>query len=172
MTGIEPLVRIPVGVVVERRKAKSAWAEFTWRPTAVLAGIPEAQAWTVLRDEADTTTFYAGAIEITLFRADSAGYRDNLRHDMPALWVALRPTGDAERPYAISAITADPGEGESFSETATNLVEAVAMPDSVREIIAQFVDEHYVDRPFLKRQRDRANLEALAAPARTRNGKL
>ena len=30
------LVRIPVGVVVERRKAMSQWADFVWQPVAVL----------------------------------------------------------------------------------------------------------------------------------------
>ena len=38
MNAIVPLVRIPVGVVVERCKANSPWSEFTWRPTAVLGG--------------------------------------------------------------------------------------------------------------------------------------
>jgi hypothetical protein len=36
------LARIPVGVVVERRKAISMWADFLWRPVSVLAGSPSA----------------------------------------------------------------------------------------------------------------------------------
>src|SRR5262249_11024476 len=34
------LERIPVGVVVERRRGKSAWAGFLWRPVSVFAGSP------------------------------------------------------------------------------------------------------------------------------------
>ena len=43
-----PLMRIPVGVVVARRKAASQWIDFTWTPDAVLHGVPEAEPWTVL----------------------------------------------------------------------------------------------------------------------------
>ena len=47
MSRIEPLVRIPVGIIVERRRAISAWAEFIWRPSAILPGVPETSPWTV-----------------------------------------------------------------------------------------------------------------------------
>jgi hypothetical protein len=171
MSHIGPLVRIPVGIIVERRRATSAWTEFIWCPSAVLPGVPETPPWTVLETEADRTVFYVGAVEILLYRADSAGYQDNLRDDTPALWVTLQPSGDVERPYEVNAATADPGEGEAYSESPGNLVEALPMPETIRNILARFVAEHHVDRPFSKRQRDRANLEAMAAPARTEHGK-
>ena len=47
---IAPLVRIPIGVIVERCKANSPWCEFTWRPTAVLGGLPDADPWTQLAE--------------------------------------------------------------------------------------------------------------------------
>jgi len=52
-----PVRCIPVGVVVERRKAISQWAEFLWRPVAVLAGLPDAAAWTPLAKDRDTVTY-------------------------------------------------------------------------------------------------------------------
>jgi hypothetical protein len=66
-----PLMRIPIGVVVERCRASSPWSEFTWRPTAVLGGLPEADPWTRLSGEDDTVTFYAGAAEIELYRTET-----------------------------------------------------------------------------------------------------
>ncbi len=48
---VAPLMRIPVGVVVERRKAKSQWIDHVWRPVAVLDGVPEAAPWTLLSEE-------------------------------------------------------------------------------------------------------------------------
>jgi Protein of unknown function (DUF3305) len=172
MSRIEPLERIRVGVVVERCRAKSEWTEFVWRPSAVLPGVPETLPWTVLETQEGRITFYAGAAEILLYRSDSAGYRDNLRNRTPMLWVALRPTGDPERSYKISAATVDPGEGEAFSENAGHLVEALPMPEVVRDAVARFVAEHHVERPFIKRQRDRANLEAMAATPRIVHGKV
>ena len=61
MSRAQPLVSIPVGVVIERRKAKSPWVDFVWRPVAVLPGVPDAAPWTVLDGDADRTNFYGGA---------------------------------------------------------------------------------------------------------------
>lgn len=155
-----PLVRIPVGVVVERRKASNPWIDFTWRPVEVLDGQPEAAPWTALSQDAETTTFYAGAAEIALHRSDTGYYRDNLAAKA-TLWVALRPTG-VEPPYELLAVTADPDEGEAFTQAGNDLVEAVPMPERIRATVAAFVAEHHVEQEFFKRKRDRADPEALA----------
>lgn len=152
---------IPVGVVVERRKASNPWIDFVWQPVAVLPGEPEAAPWTVLGQEADRTIFYAGTATITLYRGETGNYRDNLIARTPSVWVALRP-GEGDPPYRLFAVTVDPAEGESFTETGTELVEAVPMPAPIRDEVAAFVAEHHVERPVFKRKRDRANPEALA----------
>lgn len=161
MTSAATSMRLSVGIVVERRKARSMWAEYVWRPAAVLAGLPEAQPWTILASTAETTTFYAGAAEIELYRSETGNYRSNLASDVPLVWVAMQETG-AEPPYEIVAATADPAEGEALTEPGQAIVEAVAMPDPVRAAIAAFVAEHHVERPFQKRERDRADPESLA----------
>jgi hypothetical protein len=114
-----------------------------------------------LSQDGDGTTFYAGAAEIELYRTETANYRDNLGSGAPMLWVALRPTG-VEPPYEIFAVTADPAEGEAWTETGSDLVDVVPMPEAVRAAIDAFVAEHHVERPFYKRERDRADPEALA----------
>ena len=75
---------------------------------------------------------------------------------------------DGDPPFAVAAVTADPAEGESLTETATDLVEQVPMPEAIQRIVAAFVAEHHVEQPFVKRKRDRADPEALGrrAPAR------
>lgn len=158
---INPLARIPVGVVVERRKAKSPWIDFTWRPVTVLAGAPDALPWTRLSEDTDAATFYAGAAQIELHRTETGNYRDNIASGTPLLWVALRPTG-SDPPYALFAVTADPAEGEAWTATDSNLVEALPMPDPVRAQLDAFVAAHHVERPFHKRERDRPDPEALA----------
>jgi hypothetical protein len=156
-----PLAKIPVGVVVERSKSASQWAEFYWRPTGVLAGEPETAPWSQLSDYGERATFYVGSAEIELYRTEAGYYRDNLESGVPSLWISLRATG-AEPPYTVAVVTADPAEGESLTETATDMVEQVPMPESIREIVAAFVAEHHVEQPFVKRKRDRADPEALA----------
>jgi hypothetical protein len=147
------LEQISVGVVIERRKAKSPWAGLLWRPVSVLAGSPSAAPWTALGVEAEVALFYAGETTIVLHRTETPNYRDNLVSGCPMLWVNLRPTG-VEPPYELLAVTADPAEGEAFTDAGNNLVEAVPMPPSVAEIVERFVVRHHVERPFVKRQRD------------------
>ncbi len=165
----DPLVRLPVGVVVERRKATSPWIEHVWRPVAVLAGIPETAPWTEIAAVPDAVSFFAGNTDIELHRSETANYRDNLATGAPGLWVVLRPTG-REPPFELKTVTADPAEGEGFTEPGTDLVEQVAMPEPIREAIAAFVAEHPVEHSFAKRERDRANPEALGRRVPGRKG--
>lgn len=160
MSVIAPLVRIPIGVIVERCKANSPWSEFTWRPTAVLGGLPDAHPWTQLASEDDTVTFYAGEAEIELYRTETENYRDNLFSAAPSVWVALSTADNF--PYEIAAVTVDPAEGEALTESGQGIVEAVPMPAAVRDVIASFTSEHHVERVFEKRKRNRADPEALA----------
>jgi hypothetical protein len=154
------LKRMSVGIVVERRKASSQWIDYVWRPVAALGGVPQTPPWTVLSQDGDVTLFYAGAAEIEFFRSATSNYRDNLAGDQ-ALWVALRPT-ETDPPYTLLAVTVDPSEGESFTETGVDLVEHVPLPDVVRETMIDFVAEHHVEQTFFKRKRDRADPEAMA----------
>jgi hypothetical protein len=145
--------------VVERRKADSPWIDFTWKPVTVLVGLPAASPWTKLSDEGEVATFYAGKAEIELHRTETTNYRNNLAGD-GRLWVSLRPTG-IDPPYEVFGVTADPAEGEGWTETGADLVDVVAMPEPVRAVMEAFIAEHHVDRPFYKRKRDRADPEAL-----------
>jgi hypothetical protein len=74
--------------------------------------------------------------------------------------VVLREA-EAEPGHQIVRVTADPSEGEAFTEAGNDIVESVPMPDSIRETLAAFVAEHHVEQPFYKRTRDRADKEAL-----------
>jgi hypothetical protein len=156
-----PSLRLPVGVAVERRKARSPWAEFLWRPVAVLAEMPEAAPWSLLAEDGEVAIFYAGPGEIELHRADTDGYRQNLENPAPAVWVSLQETG-GEPPYAVAAVTADPAEGEALTEPGQGIIEAVAMPETLRHAITAFVAAHPAAPRFAKRVRGRADPEALA----------
>jgi hypothetical protein len=155
-----PLLTIRVGVVVERIKAVGPWADYIWRPNAVLVGQPDAAAGTKLTDDGERATFYAGPAAIGLYPSETSNYRDNLTSGAPSLWVVLREA-DGEPPYSVFLVTADPAEGEGMTAAGNDIVEAVPMPDPVREEVEAFVAEHHVDRPFFKRKRDRADPQAL-----------
>ena len=161
MSAVPPLASISVGVVVERSKSASQWADFYWRPASVLADVPGTPPWSKLSDDGERVSFYAGAAQVELYRTETANYRDNLRLETPLLWVILRPA-EADPPYELAAVTADPAEGEAMTEAGANLVDTVAMPKPVQDAVAAFVAEHHVEEVFVKRKRDRANPEAMA----------
>jgi hypothetical protein len=156
---------IEIGVVVERRRLNNPWADHAWFPAAVLPGAPAAMAWTVLDETPEATRYYLGSHQLEFFASDTGGYRDNLRSGRPSLWVALAPA-DAGPGVALQTVTADPAEGEAFTESGAYIVEAVAMPPEIQARLAEFVAAHHVERAFFKRKRDRANPEALAAGGR------
>ena len=160
---------VEVGIVVERRRLKSVWADYAWVPVAALPGIPAAAPWTVLAETPDVTRFYAGRFQLEFFSADTAGYRDNLQSGNPSLWVALQ---DSNTPpgVALRTVTADPGEGEALTGAGTDIIETVAMPPEIAARLATFVAEHHVERVFTKRKRDRADPETLAARPGGRRG--
>ena len=150
-----PPVRIPVGVVVERHKARSSWLDFVCRPVSVLMGVPAAAPGTVIRSEGEVTTYYAGDAMIELHRTEAANYRDNIASGAPQLWVVLRPA-ESEMGFGLLLVTADPAEGEALTGAGNDLVEPVAMPAPIIEVVESFIAEHYVEHTFFKRQRDRA----------------
>lgn len=150
-----------VGIVVERRRLKSAWADHAWVPVAVLPGAPATQPWTILATTDETTRYYAGSLDLELFTSDTAMYRDNLATGTPMLWVVLSAT-DAEPGVVLTAVTPDPAEGEALTEPGSVIVEQVPMPPEIAQRIAAFVDAHHVEQVFFKRRRDRPDPEALA----------
>jgi Protein of unknown function (DUF3305) len=162
-----PQLRMTVGVVVERRRAISPWANFIWRPTAALAGAPEAAPWTVLATDGDTMTYYAGTAELALYRSEVDRYRDNLVSGAPSIWIVLQARA-GDPPVDIAAVTADPAEGEAWTEPGQAIVEAVAMPPAICDAVAAFVVDHPATQSFTKRVRDRADPEALARQGTTR----
>ena len=161
-------------MVVERRKARSPWLDFLWRPISVLAGTPSATPWTVIGEEGDATTFYAGEAAIELHRTETVNYRQNLASGTPALWIVLRPrlANSASPAFDILMVTADPSEGEALTDAGNDLVATVPMPATIVETIDRFIAEHHVERPFNKRQRDRGEPRASGQrDKRTENNK-
>jgi hypothetical protein len=153
------LARIPVGVVVERRKAESTWADFLYRPVSVLEGVPAAAPWTQIGVQGDLTIYYAGEAAIELHRTETANYSDNLASGAPRLWVILRP-GLGEVGLDLLLVTADPAEGEALTGAGNDLIESVPMPGSIRRIVENFIAEHHVDQSFFKRERSKSRPSA------------
>lgn len=149
-----PQLLLRVGVIGELVQPVTQWGEPRWYPRAVLPDAPEAAAGTPLPGG----QVYLGPATLELHHVETGNYRDNLATGAPRLWVVLARDG------TVVTITADPAEGESFTEAGLDLaertVETVPMPPSLATLLADFVAEHHVERVFHKRRRDRGNPES------------
>ena len=147
--------RLTIGLVIERRVLTGAWGGYAWTPVAILPAAPDVAPWTPLGGSGDCMRYYAGAAEICLFSTDTANYRDNLEAETPKLWIVLRPEGP-NPPVDVMLVTADPAEGEASTEAGSNTVATITMPLEVAGVVAAFIAAHHVERPVIKRRRDRA----------------
>lgn len=136
-----------IGVIVARKKLKSAWADHEWAPYAVLPAVPSAPAWTLLYADGPDQLFYLGPSVLTLHSSETAHYRDNLASGRPSLWVSLCVLGDDA--CEIRKVTADPYEGEALTEGIGGIVEAVPMPPDIQAKVAAFFESFHVERPFI-----------------------
>lgn len=144
---------IEFGLIVDCIKLSGPWSDHAWMPHQVLEGAPDTPPWTPLSQAGDRTRYFAGAFTLTLYSSDTAFYRDNLSSSRPSIWVVMQPEG-SKPPLTIIAVTADPTEGEGYSQTGTNVVEVVDMPNGIAAEIAAFVAQHHVEQAFEKRKRD------------------
>ena len=130
---------IEVGIVAERRRIESPWADHAWAPLAVLPEPPELAPWTVLAETPERRSVYLGSAVLTLHSVDTAHFRENFQAGRGRI--------------VLPGVTADPFEGEVYSENVDDLVEAVPMPDAIARQVLAFFDAHHVEREFVKRQR-------------------
>jgi hypothetical protein len=153
--------RMTVGIVLEHRRIDHPWQADRWRLVDVLPGKPVAEPWTVLAEGDGWRRCYAGAVELELFRGETASYRDNLASSRPALYVVLRRS-TGESGIAVREATVDPGEIEAHADAGDDLIEALPLPAPIAAWVRAFVARHHVERAFYKRRRDRADTESLA----------
>lgn len=154
-----------VGVILERRRATSAWIDFVWRPVQVLDGVPQSPPWTIVAEGEDWTHFYAGTAELTLYRHESETYAYNLEGREPAVWVFLRHSADAGR-IDLYGASVDPGEAHAHNDTGDDIVDFVPMPPGVRDWMQDYVQRYPPRTEKYKRKRDKADPEALARRTR------
>lgn len=158
-----------VGVVVRRAAVDNPWVDHLWTPAAILSEAPQVAPWTRLSANAGEDLFYVGPGVLELHVAETGNYRDNLMDGDPQIWVALKEAeGGAE--LELVAVTADPTEGESLFECGLPVVGKAPMPPDVAAWVAAFVDEHHVERVFLKRQRDKSGPDPRKNPGARRGG--
>lgn len=156
----EKSATIPLGVVIRRQPGVTRWAKWIWRPVAVLPGAGPAD-WRELRREGEAVEYHAATCPLTVWRTDTEAYRVALANDPPSVYVVLRPGEAGEREYHVFAVTASPFEAQDYADSGEELVEPVPMPPALVAWLTDFVERHHRETPFVKRRRDRVQVEAV-----------
>lgn len=150
---------ISVWVVAERRQSGNPWQSEQWTVAAVQSGRPQTEPWTELTRGRGWTRYFLGCTEIQLFRTETENYLFNIEGAFPAIYVILR-RGGANGVELLGA-TVDPGEIDAHSDAGDDLIEALPLPPDIAARMRAFIAAHHKEQPFLKRRRDRADLERL-----------
>jgi len=152
---------IPLGIVVEKRKSSHPWADWIWKPVSVFMNAPERAKWEEMRRTDEAVQYHAGTLFLQLHRKDTEALRSNLMLEQSVLYVVLQEDENAtqEFPFTPHVVTASAYEAQDLEDAGDDIVEKVAMPETVAAFIQAFVEEHHVEEKFIKRKRDKLKLE-------------
>lgn len=161
MSRIETWKReLQVGAVVRRTPGVTRWVKDVWKPVAVIPGAPQA-FWKELVREGEVVDYHAGTVTMDLYRADVEAYLVSLNMIVPSIWVILDRDETRQSPsgWFVSAVTASAYEAQDALDSGESIVEPVPIPESMAAWIKEFIDMHYVEEPFKKRQRNKTKVD-------------
>ncbi len=151
---------MPIGIVVRKTPGVTRWAKWSWRVVAILPGAGPA-SWRELRREGEAVEYHAATLTVDLWSTDTEAYLVGLSAKTPSVVVVLRETSDlnSEIPFEPVIVTASPYEGQDYLDSGDGLIEAVPMPLGMIGWVYDFVQEHHVEEPFIKRKRDKQRVD-------------
>jgi len=150
---------MPVGVVVRKTPGVTKWAKWAWKAVAVLPGAGPAD-WRELRRDGEAVEYHAGTLPLELFRTDTEAYMTALANDPPSVYVVMRPSEVPERELDLLLITASAFEAQDYQDSSEEIVEPVPMPMGMIAWVREWVEFHHVEETFVKRRRDKKNIDA------------
>ncbi len=151
------IMRFSVAVLMQRTPLENRWASERWDPVAVLpvpADAEPAGQPICIRDDASCTQWRFDGHSLELHRSEAEGYHLNLVAPDPKVFVAWRKHDDPIEPPVFPVIVT-----VSYNEAARMMdggeqVDAVPLPEAIREWMLPFVAEHYKPEPRRKVRRN------------------
>jgi uncharacterized protein DUF3305 len=132
-----------LAVVMERRNARSRWADVIWQPVSVLESAEPQGAARLLVKRDDFEQWLHPGFALEIHRDETEGYYMNVSSGSPRVFVAWRMEGDAALPLQV---TASYDEGGRWMD-AGNSVDGVAMPDAIFAWVGDYVEKNYRPEP-------------------------
>ncbi len=149
---------MPIGVVLRKAPGVTRWAKWSWTVVSVIPGAGESD-WRLLREEGEIVDYHISTPVLELHGAECEAYLTGLSDKVPAVYVVLRQTDLADKPYEVLLVTASPYEAQDYADNGDDLVEKVAMPDGLIAWVRDFAQEFYQEEAFVKRRRDKHRID-------------
>ena len=148
-------LRISIGVLAEKRRSFSQWAQDYWIPTAIIEGHLNHHEGDLLYEADGVKRYFLGFSEIYCHASETEAYIHNFESQVPAIYVILRKDEENLHPldWFVHTVTVSPYLAQDFSDSDEDIVERVLMPLDIAKQLMDFIDEHHVEEVFKKRKR-------------------
>ncbi len=151
---MEKLART-LAVVMERRAARSRWADVVWQPLSVLESDEPRGAPRLLVKDGDYEQWLHPGFALEIHRDETEGYYMNVSSDSPRVFVLWRmedetigETGARGLPLLVTASYDEAGRWMDGGHS----VDSVAMPPEVFAWVGEYVENNYRPEPKKRRK--------------------
>ena len=141
MPGVEK-PSFPVAVVMQRRPAKSRWADVVWEPFGVIPGYPAGET-KLLREQDQVAQWLHPGFKLELHRDETEGYYLNVSTRDPRVFVLWRMEGEQALPLEVTVSSEEAGRWLDGGHS----VDGVAMPREIFAWVGEYVENNYRPQP-------------------------
>jgi hypothetical protein len=130
-----------VAVVMQRRAARSRWADYVWEPHGVLVD-PGGDARLLREDGANVQWLHPG-FKLVLHKDENEGYYLNVSAPQPRVFVLWRMEDDRALPLDVTLSSDEAGRWLDGGHS----VDGVAMPPEIFAWVGDYVEKNYRPEP-------------------------
>lgn len=128
---------------MQRRPARSPWADSVWEPVGVLAGDAPSGSVRVLVEEAGVAQWLHPGFVLKLHRDEIEGYYMNVSAQDPRVFVLWRMEGESALPLDVTLSTDEAARWLDGGHS----VDGVAMPAQIYAWVGEYVEANYRPEP-------------------------
>ena len=132
----------PIAVVMQRRPAKSRWADYVWEPIGALAGEHGADVRPLVAHEGLAQWLHPG-FTLELHRDEVEGYYENVATGKPRVFVLWRMDEERALPLYVTASLAEASRWLDGGHS----VDGVPMPVEIHAWVGEYVERNYRPEP-------------------------
>jgi hypothetical protein len=133
----------PIAVIMQRRRARSRWADYVWEPWSVLPANGAGSEFRQLVDGPESAQWLHPGFQLVLHRDEIEGYYLNVSAPEPRVFVLWRMEGEHGLPVEV---TVSSEEGARWLDGGHS-VDGVAIPPEIFAWVGEHVENNYRPQP-------------------------